>query len=61
MQHVSFNNEPNTRKLAGYFLWLQLGALILVFGLIALDLQGLALSLSCLTFFVFVGVVGWLY
>jgi membrane protein implicated in regulation of membrane protease activity len=61
MAMFSFDEDAFVRKVTRLFLALQLGALVIVFALMLLKLQALALSLSCLTFAIFIGVVIWLF
>jgi hypothetical protein len=49
MQHLVFEHDPHVRKIAKYFLWLQLGSL------------GLAVGLSLLTLILFLALTLWLY
>jgi len=61
MLNIPFENDHFSRKVMHYFLLLQAGALVMVFILIALHFYSLALGISCMTFFVFIGVFSWLY
>src|SRR5262245_18367022 len=61
MAEISFDEDSLVRKLTPFILAGQVGALIIVFALVRLRLQALALSLSCLTFAVFIAVVIWLF
>jgi hypothetical protein len=61
MTKLSFDQDVLVRKLTPYFLAGQVGAFVIVFAFVLLNLQGLALSLSCLTFAIFVAMGSWLF
>ncbi len=54
MSKTSFQENPRIRKALRYFLVLQVGSVLLVFVLIVLKLQTLALCLSSITFAAFI-------
>lgn len=61
MTKLSFDEDALVRKMAQVFLAVQVGALVIVFASVLLKLQALALSVSCLTFAIFIVVVIWLF
>ena len=61
MTKLSFDADPLVRRVTSLFVAGQIGALVIVFALITLKLQGLAVSLSCLTFLLFMAVALWLF
>lgn len=61
MSKIAFENNLLIHKWVRYFLVLQIVTLIIVFGLISLKLPSIAFVLSCTTFVIFIGILGWLY
>lgn len=61
MHNIQFENDHFSRKVMQYFLWLQIGAMVIVFALIALHLYSIALSISFTTLLVFIAIFLWLY
>ena len=57
MPNAVFEHGPSNRKLVQYFLWLELSDLALVFGLIALKIEGLAVGLFLLTLLIFMALL----
>jgi hypothetical protein len=61
MSKDTFEENPTIRKGLRYFLMMQIGAVLVVFILIALNLHLLALVLSLMTFMIFIAILIWLY
>ena len=61
MQKITFETNHFTRKVMRYFFLLQILAMMLVFALIVFHIYFLALSISLITFLIFIGVILWLY
>ena len=61
MSEFSFEADPLSWKVTRFFLLLQMAGLVIVVGLCLLDLSFLALTISLLTLFAFVGILLWLY
>ena len=61
MSTLSFEDDPLSRKVTGTFLLLQIAGMIIVVILSFLDLFLLALTISLLTFFLFITIIVWLH
>ena len=61
MADVSFKDDPSSRKVMRFLLFLQITAMMVVIGLILFESYSLALIISFLTFLVFIAIVLWLY
>lgn len=61
MANVSFNDDPFSRRVMRFLLVLQITAMVVVIGLIIFESYSLALTISFLTFIVFIVIVLWLY
>jgi hypothetical protein len=61
MTDVIFKDDPSSRKAMRFLLFLQITAMLLVIGLILFESYSLALTISFLTFLVFIAIVLWLY
>jgi len=60
-QNLTFEHDPYSRKATRYFLWLQVGAIIVVVGLIALRVHGLAFGVLILTLMMTGMLLRWLH
>ena len=60
-QNLTFEHDPHSRKATRYFLWLQVGALIVVLGLIALQVRVLAFGVLFLTLVMTGMLLRWLH
>jgi hypothetical protein len=61
MQKFTIEDDPYSRKAIRFFLWLQLGAMVIVLGLVTLHRNGLALGISLLTLLLSGVLILWLY
>src|SRR5215510_13479976 len=61
MSGIVFEEDIRSRKATRFLLLIQIAAVGIVLTLILFQFYSLALSLSCITFFVFAGMVLWLY
>lgn len=61
MSGIVFEEDRTSRKATRFLLMIQIAAVGIVLLLILFQFYSLALSLSCLTFFVFAGMAFWLY
>ena len=61
MTDVIFKDDPSSRKVMRSLLLLQITAMMIVIGLILFESYSLALTISLLTFIVFIASVLWLY
>ena len=61
MTDVTFKDDPSSRKAMRFLLFLQITAMLLVIGLILFESYSLALTISFLTFLVFIATLVWLY
>ena len=60
-QNLTFEHDPYSRKATLYFLWLQVGAIIVVLGLIALQIHALAFGILLLTLVMTGTLLRWLH
>ena len=60
-QNLTFEHDPHSRKATRYFLWLQVGTIILVLGLIALQVHALAFGVLILTLVMTGVLLRWLH
>ena len=60
-QNLTFEHDPYSRKATRFFLWLQVGAIIVVVGLIALRVHGLAFGVLLLTLVMTGTLLRWLH
>ena len=61
MTNVTFKDDPSSRKAMRFLLFLQVTAMLMVIGLILFESYSLALTISFLTFIVFIATLVWLY
>jgi hypothetical protein len=61
MSDIIFEDDASSRKATRFLLLFQIPAVGIVLALILFQFYSLALSLSCITFFVFAGMALWLY
>lgn len=61
MADVRFKDDPSSRKVMRFLLFLQITAMIIVIGLILFESYSLALTISFLTLLIFIAIVLWLY
>jgi endonuclease YncB( thermonuclease family) len=61
LENVTFENDNLSRKVAQYFLLLQIAAMVFVFILIANEFYSLALGITFITLLLFIGILTWLY
>ena len=61
MSAVIFKDDPSSRRVMRFLLFLQITAMVIVIGLILFESYSLALIISFLTFLVFIAIVLWLY
>ena len=61
MSEIVFEEDRASRKATRFLLLVQIPAVGIVLALILFQFYSLALSLSCITFFVFAGMALWLY
>ena len=60
-QNLTFEHDPYSRKATRFFLWLQVGAIIVVLGLIALQVHALAFGILFLTLVITGTLLRWLH
>ena len=60
-QNLTFEHDPYSRKATRFFLWLQVGAIIVVLGLIALQVHALAFGILFLTLVMTGTLLRWLH
>lgn len=61
MVNIAFTDDASSRKVTRFLFWLEIGAMIVVLGLILLQAYSLAFFLSFLTLLAFLAILAWLY